>query len=73
MVEVEVTAIVKVKFHSYGTVKKDAQATRQIKQFIKDTLVQECSFVPMQIEGEDEEDCTSKARISVSTEVVKEK
>lgn len=54
-----------VPFYGYGTNKQNTKARKQIKQWIKNMLIDECSFIPLHIE-EHMEDCTLHTRITIN-------
>lgn len=68
-IEVNIKCVVTVKFHKYNTKAMNDKAKRQIKQHIKDTLQNECSFIDIAVERFGDGyfgDCTEKAKIRVS-------
>jgi hypothetical protein len=61
---VEVT----VPFYSYDNTNKNAKAERDIVRWVKDTLVNEASYIPLYVEKDGPsyiEDCTRKTSVKI--------
>lgn len=65
---ITITCQVKVPFESYGSLKKDGRVRRDITSWIRDTLLNHCSYIPIYVEvgGETVEDSSHKARVRVT-------
>lgn len=59
-----------VPFYEYGTKAKNTKARNQIKRWIKETLVGDCSFISLYVErdefGSPIEDCSGPTKIKVN-------
>lgn len=67
-----IVVTIEVPFYSYENKKLDDLARREIKRWIKETVENELSYIPMYVEKDNHgsylEDCSRKTKISIRQE-----
>lgn len=57
-------------FHTYGDKKRDKKALIQIKRYIEEKVKEECNFLPLHIDKDQDghaiEDCTRKTSVKLT-------
>lgn len=70
IIKVKIKAEIEVPFYAYDTKRLNEKAKREIKRWIKETLNNQLSYIPLWVEKDEYgtaiEDCAKKSKIKVS-------